>query len=215
MKVVSTNLGEAVEVKWRGKLVKTGIYKYPVNEAIWLGKKDVVNDHVIDRKYHGGISKACYFFSADHYDEWKKSYPNLNWDFGMFGENITVTGMDERQVRIGDRYRLGKAVIRITEPRQPCFKLGVRFETQAVLKDFISRNHCGFYAAVEEEGEVAPNDHFELLEEGPQELSVANVFRLLYKVQAEDLQIARKALLFEPLPVGCKAMIQRGVDALS
>jgi len=102
MKIISTNIAKKKTITWRGKQEQTGIYKYPVNEAIFLGAQDVKGDDVVDRKYHGGIDRACYLYAQDHYSYWKEKHPNLDWDYGMFGENITVQGFDEHSVLIGN-----------------------------------------------------------------------------------------------------------------
>ena len=103
MQIISTNIAEPTTIEWNGQQIQTGIYKYPVEIPIYMGIEGVENDHVLDRKYHGGADKACYLYSADHYSFWKNKYPNLEWIWGMFGENLTVIGLDESEIRIGDR----------------------------------------------------------------------------------------------------------------
>ncbi len=137
MKVISTNIGKPTTIHWNGKEEQTGIFKYPTNEALYLGKTDVTKDTVIDRKHHAGINKACYLFSLDHYPYWKKMYPKLKWDWGMFGENLTIEGLNEAEIRIGDIFKIGNALIQVSQPREPCYKLGVRFGTQEILRQFI------------------------------------------------------------------------------
>jgi len=116
MKVIATNIGESTTVDWRGRKIQTGIFKYPIDEPIFLKKEDVVRDTVIDRKHHGGEFKACYLFSSDYYNDWKNNYPDLDWDWGMFGENLTIEGLDENKLFIGDIYQIGDAIVQITEP---------------------------------------------------------------------------------------------------
>ena len=137
MKIISTNIAIPRTVLWRGREIQTGIYKKPVSEPIYLGKEDVANDAVIDRKHHGGEHKACYLFGSDYYEDWKEKYPELDWDWGMFGENLTVEGLDENNLQIGAVYQLGKTIVQITEPRQPCYKLGIKFGTQKVIVEFL------------------------------------------------------------------------------
>ena len=129
MKVVSTNIAQPTIIEWNGEQVETGIYKKPTNTSVYLGKTDVKNDAVMDRKYHGGEHKACYFYAANHYEHFKVLYPHLKWEYGMFGENITLNNFEETNIRIGDTFQLGEAIIQVSEPRQPCFKLGVKFGT--------------------------------------------------------------------------------------
>ena len=137
MLVKSVNIGNKQDVLWNGKTVSTGIFKKSVL-SIKLGKEDVDLDDVVDRKYHGGIDKACYIYSFNHYAFWQKLYPNVELNFGMFGENITIEGLNEKTVYIGDIYRIGGATVKVTQPRQPCFKLGVRFSDQKIIKQFIN-----------------------------------------------------------------------------
>jgi MOSC domain-containing protein YiiM len=204
MKVISVNLGEKKEVSWRGKKVYTGIFKYPVNQSIYLGKTDVVNDQVIDRKYHGGIDKACYIYSANHYTFWKTKHPDLDWNYGMFGENITLQGMNESDLRIGDVFELGEAIIQISQPRQPCFKLGIRFRTQKVLKEFIKAPYPGAYLRVVSEGSVALGDELKLIEKGAEELNLARVYELMYQAQKEDVAELKTLLASKEVTLECK-----------
>ena len=130
MKVVSTNIGLSRTVIWNKEEITTGIFKNPVDEPIFLGEENVVDDTVIDRKYHGGVDKACYIFSSDVYPAWQARHPYLEWSYGMFGENLTVQGFKEDEVRIGDVYQIGSAKVQVSEPRQPCYKLNIRFNSK-------------------------------------------------------------------------------------
>lgn len=191
MKIISTNIGEQRIVNWKGKEVKTGIFKYPVTKPIFLGPEDVENDHVIDRRYHGGIDKACYLYSADHYSYWKAFYPDLEMPFGIFGENLTVKGLHEAQVNIGNIYQIGEAVVQATQPRQPCFKLEFRFNNPKIVQQFIDSGFAGVYVRVLQKGLVRTGDSMELIER-KNSLSIQKVFELLYtsNFQKEDVQLA-------------------------
>lgn len=206
MQVKSVNLGEITEVKWRNKLIKTGIFKTPV-EKIILGKEDVNNDHVIDRKYHGGIDKACYLFSADAYSHFKELYPKLDWTWGMFGENVTVSGLKEEEVCIGNQYQLGTAIVEVSQPRQPCSKLGIRFGNQKVLKDFIAAERCGAYVRVIEPGEVMPGDELKLLRTGSN-ISLGDIFRMLYQ-KSQDIDLLNSALDLSSLATSAKKDLRK------
>jgi len=191
MKVTATNIGKKQEVIWRGKKVVTGIFKSPVPAGIFLEAEDVLDDAVVDRKYHGGIDKACYAYSEDYYDHWKRLYPKLDWDFGMFGENLTLSNFDERFVSIGDTFQIGEAIVQVSEPRQPCFKLNVRFNSNAMVKAFMAFGHCGTYFRVLQNGWVRPGDSLQIIEKGTPQLSVYDVFQLLSnKGTAENKAIA-------------------------
>ncbi len=191
MKIISVNIGEPRIVNWKGKAVETGIFKYPVNQPIFLGHEDVENDHVIDRRYHGGIDKACYLYSSNHYEYWKKFYPELEMPFGIFGENLTVEGLHEEQVNIGDIFKIGEAVVQATQPRQPCFKLEFRFNNHQIVQQFIDSGFAGVYVRVLENGFVKTGDSMELIER-KDSLSIRRVYELLYtsEFQKEAIQLA-------------------------
>ncbi|MGB5667866.1 MAG: MOSC domain-containing protein [Maribacter sp.] len=199
MKIVSTNIGNPTTFLWNGKHEKTGIYKYPTSESLFLGKTDVDKDTVIDRKHHAGEHKACYLFSSDHYGYWKNLYPQLNWDWGMFGENLTVKGMDEAKIRIGDVYKIGTALVQVSQPREPCYKLGIRFGNQEILKQFIDYGHPGTYVRILVEGHVKKGDVLELMEKSKNKLTVKKYYGLLYSKE-KDIDIVKLAYNNQSLP---------------
>ncbi len=176
MKVISVNIGKKKTVTWKKKTYETGIYKYPVDDCIVLGKEDVVNDHVIDRKYHGGIDQAVYAYGENHYAYWKNLYPDLEFNYGMFGENLTIDNLNEEKIYIGSIYQLGKSKIQVTKSRQPCVKLGIRFQDAKVIKQFWLTNKCGVYFKVLEIGKVTKNDMLILLEKAKNTSSIAQVY---------------------------------------
>ena len=181
MKVISTNIcNEPKTFIWNGKEEQTGIFKYPTEEKLFLTKNDVQKDTIINRINHGGENKACYLFSADQYPFWKELYPNLEWDWGMFGENLTVDHLDESKIRVGNIYSIGNAFVQVSQPREPCYKLGIRFGTQEVLKQFIDQNRPGTYVKILEEGEVVVGDEFKLVELSPNTLTVQEFYELMF-----------------------------------
>lgn len=208
MHILSVNKGEKETIKWRGKEVQTGIFKRPVSGAITLGFEDVVGDVVYDRKYHGGIDKACYIYSAEHYPFWQKKYPELDWNFGMFGENITVGGLHESQVQIGDIFYAGDCRVQVTQPRQPCFKLGVRFNSQKILKEFIHHPFPGMYVKIIEPGEVKKGDTFQLSERLHDSVGLLEIWNLLYATEPDEDLLAF-ALNFPHLAESCKKDLRK------
>jgi len=180
MKIISTNLSKPKTVFWKGKPVQTGIFKTPTNRSIELGVHDVLGDAVVDRQYHGGVHQACYLYSADHYGFWRGQFPGKDLPYGMFGENLTVEGLDETKLYIGASYQIGTAKVQISAPRQPCFKLGVRFEDQSVLKKMVNSTFCGTYTRVLETGKVKPGDEMILIKDNENALTVAEVFEMIY-----------------------------------
>ena len=208
MEIISTNIAEPKIVNWQGKEFKTGIFKYPVDYSLQLEKTDVKGDAVMDRKFHGGIDKACYLFSEDHYPFWKKKYPQLDWVYGMFGENLTVKNCNEKDIYIGDTYEVGSAIIQSSQPRQPCFKLGIRFNDQSVIKEFINQPFPGVYFRVIKEGKVKRGDKFNLIDRVEDGISIAEVFSVLYQKQ-EDNALISKALNNPFLSEDCKNNIEK------
>ncbi len=180
MKVISTNLGEPTTFEWNGATEQTGIFKYPTRASLTLTVNDVQDDTIIDRVHHGGTNKACYLFSSDYYGYWKAKYPHLEWDWGMFGENLTMQGMDESQMRVGNTYRLGTALVQLSQPREPCYKLGIRFGTQSILKQFVEHGHPGTYVKVLEPGQVTKDDVMQLVEESTNPLTVQQFYNLMF-----------------------------------
>ncbi|AEM71225.1 MOSC domain containing protein [Allomuricauda ruestringensis DSM 13258] len=199
MKVISTNLGKPTKIVWNGKETTTGIYKFPVKEPLFLDSEDVHGDTVVDRKYHGGIYKACYLFSARNYPHWKAKYPHLEWDWGMFGENLTLDSLNESQIRIGSIYKLGSALVQITQPREPCYKLGIRFEDQNILKQFINHGFPGTYVRVLQPGTVRVGDSMQLAEESKNLLTVQEFYMLIFSKE-KDQDVLELALKNEALP---------------
>jgi len=181
MKVIATNIGTPRTFTWNGAEERTGIFKYPTTKGLFLTKNDVKGDTVIDRVHHGGINKACYLFSADYYPYWKERYPEHEWDWGMFGENLTVSGMDEAQIRVGNIYKIGDATVQVSQPREPCYKLGIRFGTQEILKQFIKHNHPGTYVKILKEGKVVTGDVLEVQKKSTNSLTVQQFYELMFQ----------------------------------
>ena len=189
MKIISTNIAKPTIINWNGKQIRTGIYKRQINQPILLGNQGVENDEISDRNVHGGEFKACYLFSTDHYDYWKTLYPNLDWSWGMFGENLTVSGLNEKNIHIGDIYSVGTALVQVTQPREPCFKFGVKFESQNILKQFIDYGYSGTYVRVLKVGFVNTGDTFELVEKAKNSISTWQFFDLLYREEKKPEHI--------------------------
>lgn len=158
MKIISTNIGARKEVEWKGKKVVTGIFKFPVNKPVFLGVNEVKGDEISDRKYHGGVNQAVYGYSLKHYEYWKPLFPDLEWTLGMFGENLTIDDVDERSIHVGDIFKVGEAILEATLQRDPCFKLGIRFNDMKIVKDLWNTTKCGIYFKVLQTGFVATGD---------------------------------------------------------
>jgi len=208
MQIISTNIGQPKTIEWRGQKVQTGIYKFSVDSAICLGDEDVVNDHVLDRRYHGGIDKACYLYSADHYQFWQQKFPDLDWKWGMFGENLTVRGLNESEIYIGDIYQIGKAVVQVSQPRQPCFKLGVRFGDQSIVDAFWESAFPGVYVRVLQKGNVKTGDQLILIKPNSESLTISQVFSI-FRSNRTNKDLIQKAIDEPFLADSCRTDIQK------
>ena len=191
MKITSTNIAKPGFVTINGESQRTGIHKKPTTTPIYLEKENVKGDEVTNRRVHGGEFKACYLFSANHYPHWKNLYPNLDWHYGMLGENLTVEGLDETQLTVGDVYKVGNALIQVTQPREPCTTFAAKMGTPKIMEQFIAHGRPGTYIKVLKEGSVTVGDTFELVEKTNNSISIANFFKLIFdrEKNQEHLQI--------------------------
>jgi MOSC domain-containing protein YiiM len=199
MKIISTNIAKPVTIQINGKNETTGIYKKPVNQPIYLEKEQVKGDEISNRKVHGGEFKACYLFSADYYPYWENLYPHLEWDYGMLGENLTVIGLDESKLFIGDIFKIGTALIQVTQPREPCNTFAAKMGSKDILKQFIAHSHPGTYVRVLEEGFVTNNDTMILVEQAKHSLTIVQFFELLFSKE-KNQRYLKLAIENESLP---------------
>jgi MOSC domain-containing protein YiiM len=191
MKLLSVNVGLPREVEWRGKLVRTSIFKAPVEGRVRVGRLNLQGDQQSDLSVHGGRDKAVYAYPSEHYALWKAELPDATLDWGAFGENFTIEGLLEDRVCIGDQLRCGTAAFVVTQPRTPCFKLGIRFGRQDIVKRFHRSGRSGFYLAVLREGEVGAGDALELIESPGERMSVAEIARLASDHTADPALLRR------------------------
>jgi len=199
MKIISLNVGRPRLVVWEGQSVSTGIYKTPVESRRMLRALNLDGDRQADLTVHGGRTKAAYVYPAEHYGFWRGELPGVELPWGMFGENFTTEGLDESNVNIGDRFRIGAAEVSVTEPRMPCYKLGIKFGRMDILKRFLASGRTGFYFSVEREGEVGAGDEIELIARDEHNVTVADITRL-YARDRGDFETMRRALAVEALP---------------
>jgi len=148
----------------RGKPIYSGFVKKPVTGEVKVGKLNLEGDHQADLTVHGGIDKAVYAYPSEHYPFWVEKYPDMEIPWGSFGENLTTEGLLESEVHLGDRLGVGSTELEVTQPRFPCYKLGLRFGTQAILKTFLDSERSGYYLKVLREGKVKAGDSIEAIE---------------------------------------------------
>ncbi len=163
VRVVSVNVSLARVVPWKGGTVSTGIYKEATDRRVHVTTLGVEGDEQADRRVHGGPRKTVYAYPVEHYPPWRRELPGMDLPWGMFGENLTTEGLLEADVHVGDRYRVGTAVLEVTQPRFPCYKLGIKFGREDILPLFLRSGRSGFYFTVVEEGEVAAGDAIEVV----------------------------------------------------
>jgi MOSC domain-containing protein YiiM len=211
MKVVSVNVGLPREVTWQGKLVTTGIFKKPVNAPVMMRTLNLDGDGQADLTVHGGASKAVYAYPSEHYDYWRAELPGVDLPWGMFGENFTTEGLLEEAVYIGDKFRIGGTEVMVTEPRMPCYKLGIKFGRADIIKRFLASRRTGFYFAVVHEGMVGAGDAAELIGREQHEISIADITRL-YAFEKDDLKSLRRAIEVDSLPDNWKGYFQHQLD---
>jgi MOSC domain-containing protein YiiM len=202
MKIVSLNVGLPRDVLWQGRTVTTGIYKEPVKGRVRLRTLNLDGDRQADLTVHGGAQKAVYCYPIAHYDYWKKELPGRELPTAIFGENFTIDGALEDSIHLGDTFSVGSAEAVVTQPRLPCYKLGVRFQSDDMVKRFLASGRSGFYLAVTREGEVAAGDQIKPIAQDPNAVPVSEITRLYItkRFTAEDADSLRRALQVAALP---------------
>jgi len=171
-------------------------------------------DRQADLKVHGGISKAVYGYPVEHYEFWKRELPEMELPYGMFGENFTTEGMLEDALNVGDRFRVGKAELMVTEPRLPCYKLGIKFGRTDIIRKFLQSRRTGFYFAVVKEGEVEVGDEIELLGRDSNDITIADITRL-YAFEKDNLEMLRRAVKLEALSDSWREYFQKQIHKLA
>lgn len=181
MKLISINVSQPVEVRHGNKTIETGIFKKPVTGPVRVGRYNLEGDGQADLNNHGGEHKAVYAYSLDHYAYWSTLLGLEDMPFGQFGENLTVEGLEESESCIGDQLQLGSALFTITQPRVPCYKLGIRMDDKRMPRLFSESAHTGFYLKVLREGVIEAGDRIEILSRGYGRVPVREIFKAYLK----------------------------------
>ena len=198
MKLLSVNVGLPREIEFHGKFVRTSIFKSPASGQVRVATLNLEGDEQSDLSVHGGAHKAVYAYPSEHYAFWREEVPGLDLSWGAFGENFTTEGLLE-EVQIGDRLRVGTAEFAVTQPRMPCFKLGIRFGRPEIVKRFLRSGRTGFYLAVLREGQVTAGDSIEALARDEHGVTIADIVNL-YKTDATNQDLLRRASDLPALP---------------
>jgi MOSC domain-containing protein YiiM len=214
MRVLSVNCGLPREVVWHGTPVTTSIFKAPVEGRVALRTLNLDGDRQSDLTVHGGIHKAVYCYPIEHYEYWKAELPGLPLPMGSFGENFTTDGLLEDEVHIGDRFSVGSADVVVTQPRLPCYKLGIRFGSDDMVKRFLNSRLTGIYFAVVREGEVGSGDELNTLSRDENAVTVSEITRLYLtkKYSDEDTAILRRAASIAALPGSWREYLLEKLD---
>jgi MOSC domain-containing protein YiiM len=201
MKILSVNVGLPRKLLFRGEVVTTGIFKEPVKGRIPLRRLNLDGDRQADLSVHGGPDKAVYSYASEHYEYWRHELSTTALSYGMFGENFTTQGLMEDHINIGDHLKVGSAKLVATQPRMPCYKLGVKFGRMDIIRQFLASGRPGIYFRVLEEGDVAAGDTIDLISRDSNNVTVKDIVRLYVK-DNEDIETMQRAVRVKALPEG-------------
>jgi MOSC domain-containing protein YiiM len=207
-KVISVNVGLPRQVDWKGMKVQTGIFKAPVEGPVRVAPLNLAGDQQADLTVHGGLNKAVYGYPDEHYEYWSAQLPDRKLSWGNFGENLTSEGLLEDTLYIGDRLRVGSALLMVTQPRMPSYKLALRFGRDDMIQSFLASGRSGFYFSVVEPGEVRAGSEIEIVNRDGNGVTVADITKL-YLGQTGDSELLQRALSLSALPLNCKAALQQ------
>lgn len=213
LSVVSLNVGLPRSVRWKNRTVVTGIFKEPVAEPVLARRLNLDGDRQADLTVHGGAEKAIYDYPAEHYVLWQQELGETILPWGAFGENLTTSGLTEEGVYIGQRFRLGEAILVVTQPRQPCYKLGVKFGRDDIVRRFAQSRRTGWYFAVQREGVITAGDQIVPLDQPHDSLSVAAVADLLFE-KKPNVDYLRIAATLPSLAEGLRRYFQEQLDVV-
>lgn len=203
VEIVSLNIGKPRNIAYQNKEISTGIYKRPTTESLYLSTINFEGDGQADLVHHGGKEKAVCVYPYEHYPFWEAELQR-KLDYGAFGENVTIRGLVETEVCIGDTFQLGEAIVQVSQPRQPCYKLSVRYGVPHMLLKVQETGYTGFYFRVLKEGLVSHTDTLTRLTRHPQAISVSNANRLMHQ-EKENIVGMKKLLEVEELSANWRA----------
>ncbi|HEX8801289.1 MAG TPA: MOSC domain-containing protein [Terriglobales bacterium] len=207
MKIISVNVGLPREVVWKGITVRTAIFKKPVAGTLAIRQLNLAGDQQADLTVHGGPDKAVYAYPVEHYEYWRKQLPDVSFSWGVFGENLTTEGLSEDTLCIGDLVRAGSAILQVTQPRMPCYKLELRFNRDDMIKRFLVSGRSGFYFSMIEPGDVGVGSQVEVLDRDTNHVTISDILRL-YLGQTPDPELLRRMTNVTSLPENWKTQLQ-------
>ena len=214
MKILSVNVGLPREVLSGKDIVTTGIFKEPVEGPVKLRKLNLDGDKQADLTVHGGENKAVYAYPKEHYDYWQLELPNTALPWRMFGENLTTEGLNEDAINIGDSFRMGSAEVVATQPRLPCYKLGIKFGRMDIVRRFLTSGRPGIYFKVLLEGEVEAGDSIDLISKDENNITIKDIVRLYVK-DNKDVEAMQRAIRVKDLPIGWRNHFREQIKQLT
>ena len=213
MKILSINIGLPREVPFNGQTVTTGIFKQPVDRRVYLRKLNLEGDKQADLTVHGGLEKAVYAYPGEHYEYWREELPDMSIPYGMFGENFTTRGLLEEQINIGDSFEIGAARLMVTQPRMPCYKLGIKFGRMDIVRQFLASGRPGIYFKVLREGEVGVEDEIKLIKREKNSVTVKDIARI-YVDDKKDIETMKRAIMVKALAKGFREHFRQQIEKI-
>ena len=193
LKIESINVGLPRNVNWKGEIVSTGIFKDPVKGPQKVNFLNIEGDRQADLSVHGGPDKAVYAYAAEHYPYWQEAVPKIEFTWGIFGENLTVSGgLLEDQIMIGDEFKIGSILLVATQPRLPCYKLGIRLGDARYIKSFMQAERPGVYFRILQEGSIDTGDEWEKVKASKNDVSILDIMRI-YSSERNNYPLMERA----------------------
>lgn len=213
MRVLSVNVGLPRKVVFNGQNVTTGIFKDAIKGPVMVRKLNLDGDRQADLTVHGGLDKAVYSYPKEHYFYWRTQFPKMDFVWGMFGENFTTEGIMEDDINIGDHFQIGSSKLVATQPRMPCYKLGVRFGTMEIIRTFLTSGRSGIYFKVLEEGRVHSGDEIKMIKRDKNNVTVKDIVNLYNGNDINhNIETMKRAIKIKDLPEGWRYDFHQNIE---
>ena len=215
MQIESINTSWVTTIDYQGKTVSTGIFKKPTSGPVMVRKLNIDGDKQADLKHHGGVDKAVYAFSSHHYPYWKAKLNNNELPAGSFGENLTISDLDESKIHIGDQVSIGDCLLEVSQPRVPCFKLGIAVDDKSMPSLFTQSAETGVYFRVVEEGAIRKNDDVRLVYSPDKSVTIKDLFSAIFaKGMLRQFRVLHQALECDALSSEWHSIVSSRLEKL-
>ena len=198
MKILSIHVSEPQKVTFNGKELITSIYKKPVSNKVTVSSQGIEGDRQADLTVHGGYDKAVYAYSYTHYQTWSEKLNSDFKEYGLVGENLTIDDFDEEKINIGDQFKINECILQVSQPRIPCYKIGIKLNSREFPKMFSQSGLLGSYLRVIHDGEISPGDTIHKVHSEENSMSVKDIAHLLF-VDVKNIELMKQALDIKPL----------------